>query len=454
MEESNNNLHLAVVYRNLKCSLIIHIWLFVFVTLLNIIIYIKIYFLHLIYNIIYIIIIVIFSILVFIPVYPLLLLIKQKKLLPHQAKLWKTLSLIITVCIIIIGILINLIIILGIYDLFKFYKDCPYNFSYKDISNIFKINFNEDKNKNMSYSYSDKCNDYRCLLIHENNDNSTSLIYLCNFDSSYDFEKFEDKIYNAFFSVNVKQQNNQVKCKYFNEDRFDNTNIFEQINQEDLYIIKSYYKICSSVDDFYECNRIEKPKEYNIDYNFSCPTIYDNIMILFLGFISLIFNFLISMTINIFEFFKFKYIYELLLNIHADRVSTRQSSKNSNQNNCDGNENNIDNKINNEIDSRTIIVDGNSGKNESIIFNNNKENKENLLVIKTKISNARKELGKDEVSERQNIKFSSFEQKSKNKNSDEPSNNSIHCININLDNSNKKFKNKKSLYNLTESNKI
>ena len=158
--------------------------------------------------------------------------------------------------------------------------------------------------------------------------------------------------------------------------------------------------------------------------------------------------------INIFEFFKFKYIYELLLNIHADRVSTRQSSKNSNQNNCDVNENNIDNNINNEIDSRTIIVDGNSGKNESIIFNNNKENKENLLVIKTKISNARKELGKDEVSERQNIKFASFEQKSKNKNSDEPSNNSIHCININLDNSNMKFKNKKSLYNFTESNKI
>ena len=195
MEERINNYHLSVVYKNLKCSLINHIWLFILVTVLNIFIYIKIYFLYLIYNIIYLIIIVIFSILIFIPLYPLLLLAKQQKLLPNQAKLWKKISLIISIFVIIFGILINVLIFLGVYDLFKFYKDCPYNFSYKDISNIFNINYDGDIYKNIEYTNLNKCNDYRCLLIHENTENSTSLIYLCNFDSSYDFEKFEDPKY-------------------------------------------------------------------------------------------------------------------------------------------------------------------------------------------------------------------------------------------------------------------
>ena len=452
MEENNNNYHLAAVYKNLKCSLINHIWLFVLVTVLNIIIYIKIYFLYLIYDIIYLIIIVIFSILICIPLYPLFLLIKQQKLLPNQAKLWKKLSLIISICVIIIGILINVLISLGVNDLFKFYKDCPYNFSYKDISNIFNINYNGDKYKNLEYTNLNKCKDYRCLLIHENTENSSSFIYLCNFDSSYDFEKFEDKIYNAFLSKNVNQKNNQVKCRYFNEDRFDNKKIFGQRNQEELYTIMSYYKICSSIDDFYECDRIDKPKEYDIDYDFSCPNIYDNIMVLFLGSISLVFNILVSTVINIFEFIKFKKIYELLINIHADKVSTEQSSKNSNQIR-DGSVN--ENNINNEINSRTIIIEGNPENNVNIITNKNKENIESLLTIKTKISNIRKEFGKSDISERQNIKFgSTYEQKSKNKNSDDASNNSIHFIHINFDNSNKKFKAKKSLYNLTESKNI
>jgi hypothetical protein len=346
------------------------------------------------------------------------------------------------------------LIFLGVFDLFKFYKDCPYNFSYEDISNIFNINFNGDIYKNIEDSDLSKCNDYRCLLIHENTENSKSLIYLCNFDSSFDFEKFEDKIYNAFLSKNVNQHNNQVKCKYFNEDRFGNEKIFGQRNQEDLYTIMSYYKICSFVEDFYECNRIDKPKEYDFDYDLSCPTIYDNIMVLFLGFISLVFNFLTSIVINIFEFVKFKYIYELLLNIPADRISTQESSKNSNQIRDDGgNENNIN--INNEINSRTIIIEGNPGKNESIISSKNKENNESLLAIKTKISNIRNELGKYDISERKNIKFgNTYEGKSENKNSDEASNNSIHFIQINYDNSNKKSKAKKDLYNLTESKHI
>jgi len=454
MEERNNNYLLSVVYKNLKCSLINHIWLFILVTVLNIFIYIKIYFLYLIYNIIYLIIIVIFSILIFIPLYPLLLLAKQQKLLPNQAKLWKKISLIISIFVIIFGILINVLIFLGVYDLFKFYKDCPYNFSYKDISNIFNINYDGDIYKNIEYTNLNKCNDYRCLLIHENTENSPSLIYLCNFDSSYDFEKFEDKIYNAFLSKTVNQHNNQVKCRYVNGDRFNNAKMFGQRNQEDLYTIMSYYKICSSVDDFYECDRIDKPKEYNIDYDFSCPTIYDNIMALLLGCISLIFNFLVSIVINIFEFIKFKNVYELLINIHADKVSTEQSSKNANQIREDGgNENNIN--INNEINSRTIIIEGNPGNNVNIIKNKNKENIENLLTIKTKISSIRNEFRKSDISERQNIKFgNTYEQKSKNKNSDDASNKSIHFIHINFDNSNKKFKAKESLYNLTESKNI
>ena len=145
-----------------------------------------------------------------------------------------------------------------------------------------------------------------------------------------------------------------------------------------------------------------------------------------------------------------------MINIHADKVSTEQSSKNPNQIREDGgNENNINININNEINSRTIIIEGNPGNNVNIIKNKNKENIENLLTIKTKISSIRNEFRKSDISERQNIKFgNTYEQKSKNKNSDDASNKSIHFIHINFDNSNKKFKAKESLYNLTESKNI
>jgi hypothetical protein len=141
-----------------------------------------------------------------------------------------------------------------------------------------------------------------------------------------------------------------------------------------------------------------------------------------------------------------------LINSHADKVSTQQSSKNTNQIR-DGSAN--ENNINNEINSNIIIIEGNPGKNESIICYKNKENNESLLTIKTKISSIRKEFGKTDITERQNIKFgNSYEQNSKNKNLDDASNNSIHFIKINYDNSNKKSNGKKSLYNLTESKNI
>ena len=168
------------------------------------------------------------------------------------------------------------------------------------------------------------------------------------------------------------------------------------------------------------------------------------------------YQYILELVLNIFEFIKFKNVYGLLINIHADKVSTEQSSKNPNQIREDGgNENNINININNEINSRTIIIEGNPGNNVNIIKNKNKENIENLLTIKTKISSIRNEFRKSDISERQNIKFgNTYEQKSKNKNSDDASNKSIHFIHINFDNSNKKFKAKESLYNLTESKNI
>ena len=248
----------------------------------------------------YLICAIIYFLLLVAPIYPLVLF--KKKLFIKKIYLLKKLSFASVIIIIICAILINLITFLNISNLFSFYKECPYNYSYNDIATIFGINY---QGLNTINSYTEKCSDNRCLLIEENLESSTNYTFLCNFDSAYDFQSFKNKLMKTVFFSKIKEDNNsEIICRLFNNSEFDNEDILLQ-NDENYYILKSYYNICSSEKDFYKCNRYEKPNEYEIDYDFSCPTISDNIVAIIIAIISFFFNLILSITISIIKYIKY-----------------------------------------------------------------------------------------------------------------------------------------------------
>ena len=383
MEE--NDIIIIREFKLLRCTLFNHLWVFPIITILNILLLLKMFFLYKVYMAFFIICAIFYILEVLIIIYPLYLF--KKGLFRNKAKFFLKLSFINIFIIIFLSILINLMTFLNIYGLFSFYKECPYNFSYNDISKIYGIKYSENINNNIKYSYSKKCTDNRCLLINEELDNQTYFPYLCNFDSSNDFQSFNDKLAKTFFFAKIKANKTDIYCKDFNEEDFDNEDIFNG-KKEYFYIIKSYFEICSYENKFYKCNREKKPKEYKIKYDCSCPTIYDNILSIIIGVISFIFNFVASLIIIIFEYLKCRKIVKLLNNIHAhpEGASTRGNTKSSiNFKSNDNQSNNNDNNNNNEIQSQTLIIEGNLRKKEEIeeiqINNINVINNDGLITI-------------------------------------------------------------------------
>ena len=382
MEEYN--IIIIKEHNKLKCFLYNHFFLFSIDTILNILLFIKMYFLYKVYIAFYLISTIIYFVLILVPIYPLILF--KKRLFPKKAKFLKKLTFIIIFIILFFALLINLIICLNIYGLFSFYKECPYNFSYNDIARIFDINYNEDKNKYIHYTYSEKCSDNRCILIGEKLENINYDEYLCNFDSSEDFQSFDKKITKTLFFVNNNNNTNSINCKIFDEKEFDNIELYQNINNENMFIIESYYDICSSQQTFYKCYRNEKPKSYNIDYDFSCPNINNNITSIIIWIISFIFNLVLSLIIIIFEFLRYKKIIKLYHDVHINRegASTNHTTRNPSKNTS------INHETNNERErnSHTIIIDGDINRNvEDLVRSCNNVNKLNNEEILPEINN-------------------------------------------------------------------
>ena len=67
-----------------------------------------------------------------------------------------------------------------------------------------------------------------------------------------------------------------------------------QNSEKNIYILQSYFDIYSEEKKFYKCNRYKKPTKYEIDYDFTCPEIGDNIVVIILFFVSFVFNLFLS----------------------------------------------------------------------------------------------------------------------------------------------------------------
>ena len=320
------------------------------------------YFIYKAYKAFYLICTIIFILFIFIPVYPIILL--KRNLFIKKAKYLKIISFINIFIILFFGILMNLMAGLNIWGSFLFYKECPYNFSYNDISKLFNIKYSEDNKENMNYNDYGKCSENRCLLLKENNNPVNDYYFLCNFDSSFDFQSLNNKIVKTFFGTKINNNSSEIICDLFMEEEFDNFTIG---NDEELYVIKSYFNICSSKNDFYKCVRYEKPKKYEIKFDFTCPVISDNIVCIIIEIIAFTFNIVVSLVITSLEYIIQKKIVELLNipTINPEGASTRGNTKSSSRNKSYINNQNNDNEIN----SQTLIVEGHASKKEEINFN-------------------------------------------------------------------------------------
>ena len=357
-----NELALPSQLKKLNTSLINHLWIFPIISVMNLILGIKMYFIYKAYQAFYLICTIIFILFIFIPVYPIILL--KRNLFIKKAKYLKKISFINIFIILFFGILMNLMAGLSIWGLFLFYKECPYNFTYNDISKLFNIKYSEDNKENMNYNDYGKCSENRCLLLKENNNPVNDYYFLCNFDSSFDFQSLNNKIVKTFFGTKINNNSSEIICDLFMEEEFDNFTIG---NDEELYVIKSYFNICSSKNDFYKCVRYEKPKKYEIKFDFTCPVISDNIVCIIIEIIAFTFNIVVSLVITSLEYIIQKKIVELLNipTINPEGASTRGNTKSSSRNKSNINNQNNDNEIN----SQTLIVEGHASKKEEINFN-------------------------------------------------------------------------------------
>ena len=450
----------------LRCILINHLWLFIFISIINILLYRKMLFLYKVYIAFYLICTIIIILFIFVPIYPLILIFK-KKLYTKNVLLLKKISFIFIFIALFCGILMNLMIFLNIYSLFTFFRECPYNYSYNDVQNLYNI----DPNSNLSMQNSNnKCSNKICLLIDKINNGTKLYSYLCNFDSSYDFDSFIDQLARKIFSVSNKENNDKIKCRIFDND-IENEEILTQNEPINKQIIKSYYDICSIDHIFYRCNRKEKPKNYKIKYDlydFSCPNLYDNIVVILLGFISIIFNFIASLIIFLYEFLIFRKILLLYHNIdnfqQGIKISISGTTKNSSQLKPSSNNNvvevNSNNNNSSNINSRYLIIDSNARKNqqnninENDINSNNEFNSEDIISIRKKKSSHSQELPEDVINDRNKINFNHINIKeSKNELIDDKSNNSNNTVEfrpIKL----KGFDDEKQEKYLTESNNV
>ena len=418
-----NRNHACVIrkYNELKCVLFNHLWIFALNSILNIILFTKMYFIYKLYTALYLICLIIIGFFIFIPIYPLILLYK-KRLYTKKVIFLKKFSLFIVFIILFFGILIDIIIYLNNISLFTFFRECPYNFSYDDISRIFDIN--QYTYKNISNDdYSEECSNKRCLLINNNFEKEEFYSYLCNFDSSNDFRSIEYQITNKILN-NIKEENNKIKCKIYKYEDFEKEENITQTESINYFILKSYYSICSINHFFYKCNRFETPQNFKVAYNYSCPNIFDNLIVLVLGFISSLLNLLSPSIILLFEFFIYKKILFLYQNLNTPNIVTKTSINKSTKNSSQIKSNIVEN-ITNEIKSQSIIIESNNkGNNNNNLGKNNVNNENILSVIKLNGNSTLQNLkGSMISSERNNINYIKIKENNLKKNEYESNSN-------------------------------
>ena len=252
----------TLIYEEMKVmniSYIFHFLLYIFMSIMHLLTYLKIFWTNVISKYIFISTSFIDFILLIYPAIPLVLtyrILSNKNL----TNLFKNLSLTFLFISFALGIANSVSLWINVNKSSILYRECPYNYNQNNLQNFLnKIN-DENENSNLN----EICNKRRCIFTEENLNELYPYSYVCNYDSSDDFSIEIGKTYSRIAPNNeVYSTSKIIYCE-----NLSNENIFNSNTNND---INNFINTCSNYIMLYKCYRFNTPENFKIAEEYECP---------------------------------------------------------------------------------------------------------------------------------------------------------------------------------------
>ena len=252
----------TLIYEEMKImniSYIFHFLLYIFMSIMHLLTYLKIFWTNVISKYIFISTSFIDFILLIYPAIPLVLtyrILSNKNL----TNLFKNLSLTFLFISFALGIANSVSLWINVNKSSILYRECPYNYNQNNLQNFLnKIN-EENENSNLN----EICTKRRCIFNEENLNELYPYSYMCNYDSSDDFSIELGKTYSRIAPNNeVYSTSKIIYCE-----NLSNENIFNSNNNND---INNFINTCSNYIMLYKCYRFNTPENFKIAEEYECP---------------------------------------------------------------------------------------------------------------------------------------------------------------------------------------
>lgn len=252
----------TLIYEEMKImniSYIFHFLLYIFMSIMHLLTYLKIFWTNVISKYIFISTSFIDFLLLIYPAIPLVLtyrILSNKNL----TNLFKNLSLTFLFISFALGIANSVSLWINVNKSSILYRECPYNYNQNNLQNFLnKIN-DENENSNLN----EICNKRRCIFTEENLNELYPYSYVCNYDSSDDFSIEIGKTYSRIAPNNeVYSTSKIIYCE-----NLSNENIFNSNTNND---INNFINTCSNYIMLYKCYRFNTPENFKIAEEYECP---------------------------------------------------------------------------------------------------------------------------------------------------------------------------------------
>lgn len=252
----------TLIYEEMKImniSYIFHFLLYIFMSIMHLLTYLKIFWTNVISKYIFISTSFIDFILLIYPAIPLVLtyrILSNKNL----TNLFKNLSLTFLFISFALGIANSVSLWINVNKSSILYRECPYNYNQNNLQNFLnKIN-DENENSNLN----EICKKRRCIFTEENLNELYPYSYVCNYDSSDDFSIEIGKTYSRIAPNNeVYSTSKIIYCE-----NLSNENIFNSNTNND---INNFINTCSNYIMLYKCYRFNTPENFKIAEEYECP---------------------------------------------------------------------------------------------------------------------------------------------------------------------------------------
>ena len=237
-----------------------HLMLFILLFLLHLLISSKVYWVSKKYYILFLLGIYLGILNFLFPIFPFYIII-WKKFKKKIFQILKTLTLAFLIVSIIIGLFISAIILINTINSKTFIKECPFSITISHLNYIFEKFYDKNPSNN---DIKDLCKSRRCILDEVNDNYNYPYKYLCNYNPISDINQKGIIYKRNSLNGNEITSNTQIKCELVGE-----SFMYLPLKHNEIF---KYLTLCNYLNDFYYCERFDKPeKEYEIDNGESCP---------------------------------------------------------------------------------------------------------------------------------------------------------------------------------------